>query len=298
VQTSTAISDRQTIPVRGTRRQVAQHYSTPLALSHQSLSFDSLQIAASFHNKSRLPAAYSPAHLVLPCCNPRAAPKHGRSFDAPDPLPCAARSKRSRARWTASWRWSSPASLSPASRSASLALQQQHPAQLACLRCPKPQTGKHWRTIRPGPCPLAQTSAAFPSRLCNTAASRHETRRERLCPVGGAQIASLVNRAGISNLTGLAGAANIQGEDQKKLDVISNDVFCNALRASGRTVRPACDPCCLRMTKDEGTCHHGHDEGSVQCACSRTSRCVSGKAGEAKRRFCTWQMLWCLLAKT
>jgi fructose-1,6-bisphosphatase len=55
------------------------------------------------------------------------------------------------------------------------------------------------------------------------------------------QIASLVNRAGISNLTGLAGAANIQGEDQKKLDVISNDVFCNALRASGRTVRAATD---------------------------------------------------------
>ena len=27
----------------------------------------------------------------------------------------------------------------------------------------------------------------------------------------------------------------IQGEDQKKLDVVSNDVFCNALRSSGRT---------------------------------------------------------------
>lgn len=27
----------------------------------------------------------------------------------------------------------------------------------------------------------------------------------------------------------------LQGEDQKKLDVISNEVFCNALRASGRT---------------------------------------------------------------
>lgn len=37
-------------------------------------------------------------------------------------------------------------------------------------------------------------------------------------------IASLVQRAGISNLTGLQGAANIQGEDQKKLDVISNEV--------------------------------------------------------------------------
>ena len=27
-----------------------------------------------------------------------------------------------------------------------------------------------------------------------------------------------------------------QGEDQKKLDVVSNEVFCNCLRASGRTV--------------------------------------------------------------
>jgi fructose-1,6-bisphosphatase I len=50
------------------------------------------------------------------------------------------------------------------------------------------------------------------------------------------QIASLVNRAGVSNLTGLAGQANVQGEDQKKLDVVSNTVFCNCLRQSGRTV--------------------------------------------------------------
>lgn len=75
------------------------------------------------------------------------------------------------------------------------------------------------------------------------------------------QIASLVNRAGVSNLTGAAGLANAsvcskyltfywqlmnqqrldrglwceQGEDQKKLDVVSNDVFCNALRSCGRT---------------------------------------------------------------
>jgi fructose-1,6-bisphosphatase I len=48
-------------------------------------------------------------------------------------------------------------------------------------------------------------------------------------------IASLVQRAGISNMTGLAGAANVQGEDQKKLDVLSNDVFCAALKESGRT---------------------------------------------------------------
>eukprot|EP00270_Netrium_digitus_P001176 TRINITY_DN11273_c0_g1_i1.p1 TRINITY_DN11273_c0_g1~~TRINITY_DN11273_c0_g1_i1.p1 ORF type:complete len:422 (+),score=129.50 TRINITY_DN11273_c0_g1_i1:77-1342(+) len=49
------------------------------------------------------------------------------------------------------------------------------------------------------------------------------------------QIAALVQRAGISNLTGVQGATNVQGEDQKKLDVVSNEVFANCLRASGRT---------------------------------------------------------------
>jgi fructose-1,6-bisphosphatase I len=38
------------------------------------------------------------------------------------------------------------------------------------------------------------------------------------------QIGSLVQRAPISNLTGVQGATNVQGEDQKKLDVISNEV--------------------------------------------------------------------------
>lgn len=52
------------------------------------------------------------------------------------------------------------------------------------------------------------------------------------------QIASMVNRAGISNLTGAAGEQNFSGEDQKKLDVVSNEVFSNCLRASGRTVSP------------------------------------------------------------
>lgn len=28
---------------------------------------------------------------------------------------------------------------------------------------------------------------------------------------------------------------SVQGEDQKKLDVISNDIFCNTLRSTGRT---------------------------------------------------------------
>ena len=34
---------------------------------------------------------------------------------------------------------------------------------------------------------------------------------------------------------GLAGETNVQGEDQKKLDVLSNDIMVNALRSSGKT---------------------------------------------------------------
>lgn len=36
------------------------------------------------------------------------------------------------------------------------------------------------------------------------------------------------------NLTGLAGSSNTTGDDQKKLDVIGNDVFISAMRGSGR----------------------------------------------------------------
>ncbi len=34
---------------------------------------------------------------------------------------------------------------------------------------------------------------------------------------------------------GLAGEQNVQGEDQKKLDVLSDEIMVNALRASGKT---------------------------------------------------------------
>jgi fructose-1,6-bisphosphatase I len=36
------------------------------------------------------------------------------------------------------------------------------------------------------------------------------------------------------NLSGLAGATNSTGDDQKKLDVIGNDIFISAMRSSGR----------------------------------------------------------------
>eukprot|EP00834_Sanchytrium_tribonematis_P005319 NODE_314_length_9990_cov_0.963401.p3 type:complete len:311 gc:universal NODE_314_length_9990_cov_0.963401:9002-9934(+) len=47
-------------------------------------------------------------------------------------------------------------------------------------------------------------------------------------------IASAVRKAGIIHLTGLAGNQNVQGEDQKKLDVIANELFINALKSCGK----------------------------------------------------------------
>jgi len=47
-------------------------------------------------------------------------------------------------------------------------------------------------------------------------------------------IAYYIRRATLINLTGLAGSSNMTGDDQKKLDVIGNDVFVAAMRGSGK----------------------------------------------------------------
>ncbi|KAL7205904.1 hypothetical protein ACSBR2_018754 [Camellia fascicularis] len=48
-------------------------------------------------------------------------------------------------------------------------------------------------------------------------------------------VCNAVTKAGLAKLIGLAGQTNTQGEEQKKLDVLSNDVFVKALISSGRT---------------------------------------------------------------
>ena len=42
-------------------------------------------------------------------------------------------------------------------------------------------------------------------------------------------VARSVRKAGIAGLYGAAGSANVTGDDQKKLDVLSNEMFVNAL---------------------------------------------------------------------
>jgi fructose-1,6-bisphosphatase I len=57
-------------------------------------------------------------------------------------------------------------------------------------------------------------------------------------------VASKVKQAGLVNLLGLTGTANVQGEDVKKLDVLANDIFRNSLIASGKA-------CLLVSEEDE-----------------------------------------------
>lgn len=47
-------------------------------------------------------------------------------------------------------------------------------------------------------------------------------------------IAYYIRRASLINLTGLAGSSNTTGDDQKKLDVIGNDIFVSAMKGSGK----------------------------------------------------------------
>lgn len=56
-------------------------------------------------------------------------------------------------------------------------------------------------------------------------------------------IAYYIRRASLVNLTGLAGSANSTGDEQKKLDVLSNDLFVEAMRSSGK--------CALLVSEEE-----------------------------------------------
>jgi len=47
-------------------------------------------------------------------------------------------------------------------------------------------------------------------------------------------IAYYIRRSTLIHLTGLAGSSNTTGDEQKKLDVISNDLFIEAMRSSGK----------------------------------------------------------------
>ncbi|XP_037958690.1 fructose-1,6-bisphosphatase 1 [Teleopsis dalmanni] len=59
-------------------------------------------------------------------------------------------------------------------------------------------------------------------------------------------IASAVRKAGIAKLHGIAGDTNVQGEEVKKLDVLSNELFINMLKSSYTT--------CLLVSEENTDC--------------------------------------------
>ncbi|KOS22726.1 Fructose-1 [Escovopsis weberi] len=61
-------------------------------------------------------------------------------------------------------------------------------------------------------------------------------------------IAYYIRRATLVNLTGLAGSSNTTGDDQKKLDVISNELFIEAMRSSGK--------CAMLVSEEEADVIH------------------------------------------
>lgn len=58
-------------------------------------------------------------------------------------------------------------------------------------------------------------------------------------------VSSAVRKAGIAKLYGIAGSTNVQGEEVKKLDVLSNELFINLLRSSYTT--------CLLVSEENDT---------------------------------------------
>lgn len=63
-----------------------------------------------------------------------------------------------------------------------------------------------------------------------------------------------VNKAGLADVLGLTGKTNVQGEDVKKLDVLANEEFINALRSGGE--------CCVVASEENGGIVPMYDEYS------------------------------------
>ncbi|KAI4861265.1 inositol phosphatase [Hypoxylon rubiginosum] len=71
-------------------------------------------------------------------------------------------------------------------------------------------------------------------------------------------ISHYIRRATLVNLTGLAGQSNATGDDQKKLDVIGNDLFIAAMRSSGK--------CALLVSEEEEEVIYFKDQGGARYA--------------------------------
>ena len=85
---------------------------------------------------------------------------------------------------------------------------------------------------------MSQTGTTLGQFLTEQSRSRAELDSEFIglmtdIAAGCKRLSDLVRRGELAGVLGAAGQENVQGEEQKKLDVISNDVFIESLQASG-----------------------------------------------------------------
>lgn len=93
---------------------------------------------------------------------------------------------------------------------------------------------------------MTSLASLFSLPFGTTAANQHFLLNSLLCHAlqfSFKSIAYYIRRATLVNLTGLAGSSNTTGDEQKKLDVISNDLFIEAMRSSGK--------CALLVSEEE-----------------------------------------------
>lgn len=125
-------------------------------------------------------------------------------------------------------------------RTATPAPQRHTPARARAARTtPRMVVSPPKQTVHQDTSPMTLTRYMIQSAMDNTDLEHMQDMQSLMSSIQLAckKICSLVQRAGISNLTGLeddGGSVNIQGEEQKKLDVLSNEVLKNALRYSGK----------------------------------------------------------------
>jgi len=72
-------------------------------------------------------------------------------------------------------------------------------------------------------------------------------------------IAYYIRRATLINLIGLAGSSNVTGDDQKKLDVIGNEIFVNTMRGCGKV------KVLVSEEEEEAIIFPGHGKYAVVC---------------------------------
>ena len=70
----------------------------------------------------------------------------------------------------------------------------------------------------------------------------------------------LLLQAGLAGMLGMAGSANVQGEDQKKLDILANDVFISMLTVSISAMLIAS---CGRHTSTQGCMHRDRPSSNL-----------------------------------